>query len=66
MHGYSTELEKLVDPQFLTLTIRNVKIEQLRSSIQQMTKREPIADFFPETNHHQQAGRRVLFTLSRS
>jgi hypothetical protein len=38
MHGYSAELEKLVDPQFLTLTIRNVKIEQLRSSIQQMTK----------------------------
>jgi len=38
MNGYKCALDSLDDPQFLTLTIRNVKIGELRSSIKGMIK----------------------------
>lgn len=36
MNGYENALEAMKDPYFVTLTIRNVKIENLRSSIKDM------------------------------
>jgi len=36
MKGYKNALDAMVDPYFVTLTIRNVKIENLRSSIKDM------------------------------
>lgn len=38
MNGYKCALDSLVDPQFLTLTIKNVKIGELRNSINGMIK----------------------------
>jgi hypothetical protein len=38
MNGYKKALDSMKDPHFVTLTIRNVKIEDLRTSIQGMIK----------------------------
>jgi hypothetical protein len=38
MNGYKKALDNMKQPQFVTLTIRNVKIEDLRASIQGMIK----------------------------